>query len=133
MNVVLLGLMAVERQNANGAVIFFAQLALFAFIFYWLMIRPQRQEQARLRKLIEELKKGDVVVLTGGLIGAVVHVKDNRLIIRSGESKVEVDRGRVAAVLLPDGEIPTTDLPTDEELRILREEVDPTSSRLREF
>ena len=36
-------------------------------------------------------------------------------------------------VLLPDGDIPTTDLPTDEELRILRHEVDPTSSRLREF
>ena len=95
--------MAVERQNGNGAIIFFAQLAVFAFIFYWLMIRPQRQEQARLRKMIEELKKGDEVVLTGGLIGKVVHIKDNRLVIRSGESKVEVDRGRVASVILDTG------------------------------
>lgn len=36
-------------------------------------------------------------------------------------------------VLLPAGEIPVTDSPTKEELRILREEVDPTSMRLREF
>lgn len=36
-------------------------------------------------------------------------------------------------VLLPDGDVPTTAAPTAEELRILREEVDPTSMRLREF
>ena len=102
MNALSLGLLAVERQNANGAVIFFVQLALFGFIFYWLMIRPQRQEAARLRAMIEALKKGDEVLLGGGLIGTVVHVKDNRLVLRSGESKVEVDRGRVAAVLTQD-------------------------------
>jgi len=36
-------------------------------------------------------------------------------------------------VLLPAGDVPVTDQPTGEELRILREEVDPTSMRLREF
>jgi len=36
-------------------------------------------------------------------------------------------------VLLPEGDIPTTDPASSEELRILREEVDPTSMRLREF
>jgi len=102
LNVVLLGMLAVERQNANGAVIFFGQLALFGFIFYWLMIRPQRKEQARLKTMIQELKKGDEVVLSGGLIGKVVHIKENRIIIRSGEAKVEVDRGRVTSVLVED-------------------------------
>jgi preprotein translocase subunit YajC len=105
LNVVLLGLMAVERQNGNGAIIFFAQLALFGFIFYWLMIRPQRQEAARLKTMITELKKGDEVLMSGGLLGTVVHVKDNRLVVRSGESKVEVDRGRVAAVILPESAV----------------------------
>jgi len=33
----------------------------------------------------------------------------------------------------PDGDVPVTDEPTDEELRILRDEVDPTGARLREF
>ncbi len=36
-------------------------------------------------------------------------------------------------VLLPEGEVPITDQPGEEELRILREEVDPTFMRLREF
>ena len=36
-------------------------------------------------------------------------------------------------LLLPDGDIPVTDAPSEEELGILRQEVDPTSMRLREF
>lgn len=36
-------------------------------------------------------------------------------------------------LLLPDGAIGLTPAPTDSELRILRDEVDPTSARLREF
>lgn len=36
-------------------------------------------------------------------------------------------------VLLPDGDVPTTAAPTEHELRVLREQVDPTSMRLREF
>lgn len=45
----------------------------------------------------------------------------------------QVQRSTGFEVLLPDHEVPVTSLPTDEELRILREEVDPTSMRLREF
>jgi hypothetical protein len=45
----------------------------------------------------------------------------------------EVQESTGFEVLVPDGEIPTTGRPTEEELRILREEVDPTSARLREF
>ena len=33
----------------------------------------------------------------------------------------------------PDGDLPVTAEPTEEELRILREDVDPTGARLREF
>jgi hypothetical protein len=37
------------------------------------------------------------------------------------------------ALPAPEGDVPVTGEPTDEELRILREEVDPTGARLREF
>ena len=107
MNFALLSLAAADRQNANGAVVLLIQLVLFGLIFYWLLIRPQRQEQARLRKMVEELKKGDEVLLNGGIIGTVVHLKETRLILKTGESKVEADRGRVAAVLTAPAEVGT--------------------------
>ncbi len=56
--------------------------------------------------------------------------------IRSLHPGVSLDQVREATgfeLVLPDGEIAITDAPLDEELRILREEVDPTSERLREF
>ena len=53
--------------------------------------------------------------------------------LHPGVTVEQVQESTGFEVLLPGGEIPTTDLPTSEELRILREEVDPTSMRLREF
>ena len=43
------------------------------------------------------------------------------------------DRGDRVRARAPAGELPVTEEPTAEELRILREEVDPTGARLREF
>jgi glutaconate CoA-transferase subunit B len=45
----------------------------------------------------------------------------------------EVQESTGFEVLLPNGEVPITERPTEEELWILREEVDPTGARLREF
>jgi hypothetical protein len=46
------------------------------------------------------------------------------------EQVVEATGFELAA---PAGEVPETEAPTDDELRILREDVDPTAARLREF
>ena len=53
--------------------------------------------------------------------------------LHPGVSLDEVMEATGFEPLLPDGEIPVTAAPTAEELRILRDEVDPTSARLREF
>ena len=56
--------------------------------------------------------------------------------IRSLHPGVTADEVQAATgfeVVVPAGAIPETPLPTAEELRILREEVDPTGARLREF
>ena len=53
--------------------------------------------------------------------------------LHPGVTVADVQDATGFEVLLPDGEIPVTASPTEEELRILREEVDPTSMRLREF
>ena len=53
--------------------------------------------------------------------------------LHPGVSLETVQESTGFEVLLPEGGIPTTDPATAEELRILREDVDPTSMRLREF
>jgi preprotein translocase subunit YajC len=76
--------------------------AIFA-IFYFLLIRPQQQQRKKHELAILQLKKGDRIVTAGGLIGEVVHIKgtdaagpDDEITIKSGESRLIVERGRIA-------------------------------------
>lgn len=95
-----LALLAAPREGGNATLIFGMQMVAIFAIFYFLLIRPQRKEQERHRKLIEELKKGDEVVTSGGIIGTVVHAQEDRLTIRTGEStRLVVERARVARVI----------------------------------
>ena len=91
---------------------FLIQIVLIFGIFYFLMIRPQQKEKRRLEQALMSIKRGDEVVTSGGIIAEVVHVQmspategkeasgrmDDRVTIRSGESKIVVERGRIARV-----------------------------------
>jgi preprotein translocase subunit YajC len=81
--------------------------AIFA-IFYFVLIRPQQRQRKQHEERVKSLKKGDEIVTAGGIVGEVVHIapqgKDgavslnDRITIRSGESKLIVERGRIAAI-----------------------------------
>jgi preprotein translocase subunit YajC len=81
--------------------------AIFA-IFYFLLVRPQQQQRKKHEATIRQLKRGDEVVTAGGLVGEVVHIRqvvaetpgqDDRVTIKSGESRVVVERGRIAKIV----------------------------------
>ena len=79
--------------------------ALIIPIFYFLLIRPQVKERQRHEKMSEGLKKGDEIVTNGGIIGKIVHADGDRLTVRTGDNtRITVDRGRVAAMLDVKGE-----------------------------
>lgn len=100
MNAVMLAVLAAPREGGNATLIFVLQMAAIFAIFYFLLIRPQRKEQQRHRTMIENVKKGDDVVTNGGIIGTVLHVKDDRLTIKTGEdTRLVVQRGRIAQVM----------------------------------
>lgn len=92
-----LALLMAPREGSSAGLIFMAQMVLIFVIFYFLLIRPQSKERQRHAAMLKGLKKGDEIVTNGGLIGTIVHVEENRLIVRTGENtRVTVDRGRVA-------------------------------------
>jgi preprotein translocase subunit YajC len=72
-------------------------------IFYFLLIRPQQQQRKKHELAILQVKKGDRIVTAGGLVGEVVHIKstdkadpDDEITIKSGESRLVIERGRIA-------------------------------------
>ena len=98
-------LFAVPREGGNATFIFMGQMVLIFAIFYFLLLRPQAKERQRHEAMIQSVKKGDEIVTSGGIIGKVVHVEEKRLTIKTGDNtKLTVDRGRIAAVLDVTGE-----------------------------
>lgn len=72
------------------------QLVLIVAIFYFLLILPQRREQKRHREMLAALRPGDEVVTMGGLVGEIVTAKDDRIVLKTGEARVVVERARIA-------------------------------------
>ena len=93
--------------------------AIFA-IFYFVLIRPQSKQRKEHEALIRAVKKGDEVVTAGGLIGEVIHIKetpkdgksgqvmDDEITIKSGESRLIVERGRIGKILSQTTSVTTT-------------------------
>jgi len=87
-------------QQSSGAIsVFVLQIAAFIAIFYFILIRPQRQQAKKHEAMLKQVKRGDEIVTAGGIVGEVVHVKDNLLTIKSGESKLVIERDRIAKVI----------------------------------
>jgi len=77
---------------------FLFQLALIFAIIYFLMIRPKVKQDKQHRQRVSQLKKGDQVVTAGGIVGKIIHLEDDRITVKSGESRLVVMRDRVADV-----------------------------------
>ncbi|HYY57439.1 MAG TPA: preprotein translocase subunit YajC, partial [Pyrinomonadaceae bacterium] len=62
-------------------------------------IVPQRKRQKELQETISNLKAGDRVVTTGGIIGTITAVRETSLLLRSADkSIIEVARSAVAGL-----------------------------------
>lgn len=58
-----------------------AMIALIIVIFYFFMIKPQMKRQKELRKFQESLKKGDRVLVAGGIFGTVEELRDDSIVV----------------------------------------------------
>ena len=109
MTTLLLALQAAQpaRGSSNFLII---QFVLILAIIYFLMIRPQQKQRKQHERTIMSLKKGDEIVTVGGIIGKVIHIKEgvkdgaaapsmtDPVTIQSGESRLIVERGRIARI-----------------------------------
>ena len=72
----------------------FIPLILIFIIFYFFLIRPQQKKVKEHKIMVQNLKRGDQVVTSGGIIGTVERVMDNDKaeIMISDNIKVEIIR-----------------------------------------
>jgi preprotein translocase subunit YajC len=106
-------LVALQTGGSSTLLPFLIQVVAIFAIFYFLLIRPQQKQRRRHEEALRNIKRGDEIVTAGGLVGEIVHIKEavvdgapkktmeDRVTVRSGESRVVVERGRIAKVVTP--------------------------------
>jgi preprotein translocase subunit YajC len=108
-----LSLLALQAGGGSSLLPFLIQVVAIFAIFYFLLIRPQQKQRRQHEQALKNIKRGDEIVTAGGLVGEIVHIKEavvdgaprktmeDRVTVRSGESRVIVERGRIAKVVTP--------------------------------
>jgi len=82
-------------------------MALLFGVMYFMMIRPQRRRDKERKEMIANVKTGDRVLLTSGILGEISRVNEASLIIQIAEkTKIEVVKAAISQVL-EKGETPT--------------------------
>ena len=80
----------------------FIPLILIFVIFYFFLIRPQQKKAKEHKLMVENLKRGDKVVTSGGIIGSIERVIDNDKVevLISDNVKVELVKATGIQALL---------------------------------
>lgn len=90
-----------QPTGAMGMLTSFAPLILIFVIFYFLLIRPQSKKAKEHKELLDNIKKGDKVITTGGIHGLVEELNGNVITLKIGikdEVKIKIDRGHIAGL-----------------------------------
>ena len=62
---------------SNSGIAQFIPLILIFVIFYFFLIRPQQKKVKEHKIMVENLKRGDKVITTGGIVGTVERIMEN--------------------------------------------------------
>ena len=77
----------------------FLPLILIFAVFYFLLIRPQQRKVKQHKEMLSNLKRGDKIITSGGIIGTINKVADNRELTVSVSENVEI---RIAPGMVAD-------------------------------
>ncbi len=91
-----------QSPPASNPLIQFLPILVIFGIFYFLLFLPMQRQKKQQKKMLSDLKSGDNVLTSGGLIGTIVDVKDDDTIVlrvRPDGVKLQMSRGSVANVL----------------------------------
>ena len=84
-----------EEGGFDWTIIIF--LLLIFGVFYFLLIRPQRRRQKQHDELVQELRRGDKVITSGGIYGVIESISDESVVLKvESGTTIRVAKGSVA-------------------------------------
>lgn len=91
-----LSILLQAAPGAAGSGMTILMFGLIIVVFYFFMIRPQVKRQKELKNFQESLKKGDKVIIAGGVYGKISEIKDEYVVVEVDENvKLKVIKSTV--------------------------------------
>ena len=66
-------------------------LVAMVAVFYFLLIRPENKRKKEAETMRNAVKEGDEVTTIGGIVGTVVHVKDEKFVMETSADRVRIE------------------------------------------
>lgn len=82
----------------------FLPLILMFVIFWFLLIRPQQKRAKAHKQMLSELKKGDWVVTSSGIIGRIMSIDNEQVLLQSEDSKLRISRAAIGGLMPAPGQ-----------------------------
>ncbi|MFY9198253.1 MAG: preprotein translocase subunit YajC [Acutalibacteraceae bacterium] len=96
----LIMMQSAQGAEANQGSQFLSIIMLVAMFFalYFLMIRPQKNQEKSDAAMRETLQIGDEIVTAGGIIGRVVTLRDDSIVIETGADRIKIRVTRTSII-----------------------------------
>lgn len=65
-------------------------------VFYFFVIRPENKKKKAMQEMRDALKVGDKIITIGGIVGEVVHIKDENIVIETSADRVRMELAKWA-------------------------------------
>jgi len=93
-------LMTGGPESGQSPMLMIVWMGLIFVVMYLLLIRPQRKKQKEHEKLLNDLKKGDRVVTSGGMFATIFAIDEDRgrVVLKIGDdTRMEFLKSSIAA------------------------------------
>ena len=87
---------AADATSPAGLISMFLPMVLIIGVFYFLMIRPQRKKDKKVKEMLAALKPGDRICTIGGIYGTIKGLRDDDVILTVGHQNTEIVMARWA-------------------------------------
>lgn len=101
----LVSLILQQQSSPTNSIALFAPYILIGVVFYFLLFMPMQRQKKKQQQMLSDLKSGDSVVTSGGIVGTITAVDGDTIVLRvkPDNLKLQFSRSAVSSLVSPEG------------------------------
>jgi preprotein translocase subunit YajC len=99
-------LLFLQQQSPASSIALFAPYLLIGVVFYFLLFLPMQRQKKRQAQMLSDLKSGDSVTTTGGIVGTITSVEGDTIVVRVKPDNLKLQFARSAVSSVAPAESP---------------------------